>query len=344
MQTKKNTSLPLSKTADFREGKQPCSISIDWLQLDFRGIFQKSALFTTNKLDISTRNFKSIYEVFKEEWRLATIVNEPLSEIIPPEVNLIKMDNRELYWKDPVKRLNDIGTAHNLLYYCPSRLDICIDFNLFANGLHPNNLIKGFIYNKYRKKGHNNYTIIGKQKNEQVFDYIRFSKKTSQVATYLYNKSKEMRDVKCKTYIIKTWEFAGLDLSKDVWRLEFSIHSPKFNIIDKNTGDITAFNIFKLDDKNYLRAILDICIFKYFSFFYNTNTEVKNCTKSLKLFEYEVTDFDITFRNEIGDTGRGDILFLKKLRDLNNELRSARRAEAEYIKPVIKYFKRTRDL
>ena len=61
-------------------------------------------------------------------------------------------------------------------------------------------------------------------------------KPESNVDTYLYNKTKEMQDKKYKPWIVEAWKRAGIDTSKDVWRLEFSLHNPRFIVRDNITG------------------------------------------------------------------------------------------------------------
>lgn len=46
-----------------------------------------------------------------------------------------------------------------------------------------------------------------------------------------------MAEVKQKNYIADLWRKEGLDLSKDVWRLEFSLTSGAFDWVDSETGE-----------------------------------------------------------------------------------------------------------
>jgi hypothetical protein len=336
--------LPLSITGDFQTFKHTAIPCLDWLQFNFKGTFTKSPFFDCAKLDYSTRTFKNIYEISNGKWRKATIVNEPLSMIIPPETNLIKSDNRELYWQYPVKRLLRIGNEHQLNFHCASRIDLAIDFNTFCNNRQPAQFITDFMQNKFIKKGHNSFQCMGKQNNNFLFHYLKFSKTNSNIQAYLYNKSKELREVKKKNYIIEHWEKNGLDVTSDVWRLEFAIHNPKFNITDKTTGDVQQFNPILLDNEDYLRVVTNILINKYWDFRYNDNQKVINRMKKVKLFNNITDRYIISYSSETPDTTKADRQFLNKLKDLNNECRALANSEAYSTNIIVNYFKKTRKL
>ena len=336
--------LPLSITGDFSTSQHTAIPVLDWLQFNFKGAFLKSSFFDCAKLDYSTRTFKNIYEISQGKWRKATIVNEPLSMIIPPETNLIKLDNRELYWKYPIKRIMEIGAKHNLNYHCASRIDIAIDFNTFFNNRQPAQFICDFMQNKFIKKGHNSFNCMGKQENKFIFHYLKFSKANSNIQAYLYNKSKELREVKKKNYIIEHWEKNGIDITKDVWRLEFAIHNPKFNLTDKQTGDVQQFNPMMLDNENYLKIVSKILINKYWDFRVHNGTQVISRMPKLKLFENVTDRYILNYSSETPDTTKSDRQFLNKLKDLNNECRALANSEAYSTNIIVNYFKKTRKL
>jgi hypothetical protein len=215
---------------------------------------------------------------------------------------------------------------------------------MFARNYNPESFIKNIVSGKYtsrkKRKGSTNF-LHG---DKITYQYLRLQAKRSNIGVYLYNKSQEMRDVKKKNYIIKKWEICGLDTSKDIWRLEFSIHNAKFDIIDRDTKERIPFDIDRLDDNYYLQDILMLLIDNYFTFYQNTNTRARNCNKKVNLFNFKPTKQLIKFRDESITTDRSDRIFLNKLQDLNNELRCIKRAEADSCNNIIKYIKKTRNL
>ena len=198
--------------------------------------------------------------------------------------------------------------------------------------------------NKYIKKGHSSFQCMGKQETNHLFHYLKFSKPNSNIQAYLYNKSKELREVKKKNYIIEHWQKNGLDTTKDVWRLEFAIHNPKFNITDTKTGEVQQFNPMLLDNENYLKIVTQILINKYWDFRIDNGTTVTSRMKKLKLFENITERFLISYSSQTPDTTRADRQFLNKLKDLNNECRALANAEAYSTNIIVNYFKKTRKL
>jgi hypothetical protein len=342
--TRKKNICALSTTHIRAQGKTIAIPSIDWLQLDFRGSFIRCASFDWKLLDISTRHFSKIQEARKKEFPIFEVVYEPKSSIIPQDLHLCKLNNRELYWLNPVKRLIQYAKDCNLFYNRVSRVDLCLDFTSFSNNYNPENFIKDFMSGKYISRKKRNGQANFKHGDNLEFNYLRLQNKRSFVSVYLYNKSKEMRDVKKKNYIIKKWEVCGLDTTKDVWRLEFSIHNAKFDIINKVTKVKKQFDVNLIDDNFYLNDVLQVLIDNYFTFYHSTNSRARNCKKKLHLFNFNPTKQVIQFRDDSMSTNRGDIMFINKLRELNDELRRAKRGEAQSCKEVLNYVKKTRQL
>jgi hypothetical protein len=338
----KNDTIPLSKAVEFWEGKFSAIPCIDWLQIDSHGPFQNSTFLKTNKLDYKAPNWNEIYELFKDEWRQATVVSKPTADFISKDTNLFKLENRECYWQKPVSRLIQIAESCNTKFYQPSRIDLAIDFNTFHNSYLPNTFISDYFLCKIVNKRNSGFTTIGNQSFNLSFDYLRFSKKKSRVSVYLYNKSKELREVKMKNYIVKHWKDNGLDINKDIWRLEFSIHLPKFDFIDLLSGEVEQFNCINLDNKDYLHKIIKILLQRYFTFVYKTNSELKNCKKEVKLFSNITGSYKLNFRDCCQDNGRSDRIFLHKLKDLNNELRRNAKHLAPYGDMITNYYKKSR--
>lgn len=342
--TKKNDFLPLSIAEDFSGYQHKVNTCIDWMQIDSRGVIQKCDGNDLKDTGKSTPVFKKIYEFWQQNYYVASIVSEPIMKELPQNLNLIKLINRELYYYKPVERINKISNSIGLLPYRPSRIDFAIDFNTFLGGYKPDTLIKDFFKCKYLKKGHTRFIIQGNQTNITTPHYLKFSQKHSNVDTYLYNKSKELVEVKNKPWIRKAWENAGFDTTQDVWRLEFAVHNPRFNFINKTTGESGIFNYVMLDDKEYLNNVIGSLINKYFDFRRNTGIKEIADMPKVKLFHF-INDFTIQFdKNTAEETDRGDRLFLRKLKELNNEIRKDNIYLSDNAVSIINYFKKTRQI
>jgi hypothetical protein len=226
----------------------------------------------------------------------------------------------------------------------PCRIDLAIDFNYFAYGFHPGTLISNFFNNKFLKVGMTKYIINGNQEKFNKTHYLKFTKKECNVDVYLYNKSKELREVKNKPWIVETWKRAGLDISKDVWRLEFSLHNPRFIVRDNKTGITNRFNWLMLDNKEYLNTVINSLINKYFDFRRNTYIKDRKAMPKVQLF-MGINDTTITWdRSPSIESDKADKLFLKKLGLLNDEVRDIYTDIEKNTVSVINYFKISRGL
>ncbi len=341
MEEKKRKSPP-SIGAEISAYQHRCSSCIDWLQIDSRGIPQIMGKYDLKDTYKSTLVFKKLYEITDKNYYIASLVSLPIAKFLPYDLNLIKLLNKELYWNKPCYRLNDIINNLDLIPYQPARIDLAIDFNNFAYGFKPETLIRNFFNDKFLKVGIGNWIINGKQNKTNETHYLKFTTSNCNVDTYLYNKSKEMREKKLKPWIIEKWKQSKLDITKDIWRLEFSLHNPRFIVKDNITGITNKFNWLLLDNKEYLNNVLNVLINKYFDF--RKNTYIKDIRKmpKVKLFT-NIKDTSIIWeRSDSIESNKGDRMFLKKMKDLNNEVRDIYTDLERDTESIINYFKETR--
>lgn len=299
----------------------PQILSCDWFQIGSKGGVPFSTLFEVKKLDYSTRHFKSVYEIFKDGKRIFTIAREPHSHIISPDHNLVKFDNKFLYTPNAIQ----VGLTHlQLLGLKPhnlSRIDLAIDFNNFKYGLKPEKLIRNYFTGDYVHNSHAKFTAIGNDNSSISYQYLRFGGAVSRGSIYLYNKSKELQEVKFKQYIHQKWIESGLDVTKDIWRLELSIQTGKMNITDRNTGEQIPFTIQNCTDNNFLTSLFWAGVNKYFSFKHKSNLANKSRWKDVDLFNEISPGLHIDFDAGDKDWTRADKIFIKKLHESNNEMR-----------------------
>ena len=343
--TEKKQNRPLNIAGAFSGLQHTCVASLDWLQIDSRGGLKNSEYFITLDTEKKTAVFNKLYQIYDGTNYVASIVSEPILEELPEDLNLVKLINKELYYSNPVSRIIAISIDHKLKPLRPSRIDICIDFHTFLGGYKPETLIKDLFNRKYIKRGIQKYCIFGDfADNKNTPHEIKFSKKRSNVDTYLYNKTKEMRDKKFKPWIVERWQLAGFDMSKEVWRLEFSIHNPHFMYTNKDTGETRQFDYTKLDDDNYVHEILRVLIAKYFDI--RINTKIKNNADMprIKLFK-GIKNVAINFiRPDTIESDRADWNFVKRLKELNNEVRTIDLKLGMTADELVRYYKKSRKL
>lgn len=296
-------------------------INLDWLAIHAKGPLNKlgTKWFTMNKQDYGSRYFSEIWDQVdvEENDKIATIQAVPQSPIIPRETVIIQYANRYLYRQDIMSKINSSLFDAHLKPQNYSRVDIACDFNRFEKNLNPVNLIKGFLDNKYLKRGVTKYSLEGEQKRDHHnFGYIRFGKRNSGVCVYLYNKSLELDEVKNKEYIRQAWVEAGLDLTVPVWRLEFSIDPSLLEFRVKKTGETIDLDLNNRVSRGLWENLFDCLVEKYFDFRINDGSPRSDRMKRVPLFPPNCkTTLSMSRKENTADCGRMDKVLLKRLLD-----------------------------
>lgn len=220
-----------------------CVINIDWLQysgktsLDLCSVTAGlERVYTVERSKYGNKFFKQTCFLTLEKEPIATIMYEPHSGILDAKLVNIKIDNRLLYdcnlWKN-VHLINELLYLDDINI---SRLDLCADFNTFANGMQPKDVIFNLANHYFRKVGKSKFSIYGVQTRAGlVYNGIRYGVHGSEIAIYLYNKSLELKTQTYKPYIVERWKDFGLSVDS-VWRLEVSLHPKAKTYNDKESG------------------------------------------------------------------------------------------------------------
>ena len=182
-----------------------------------------------------------------------------------------------------------------------------------------------FLKNYVRKIGKAEYKLQGCQKNAHVVDYLRFGGNNSEVSAYIYNKTKELNEVKMKSYIVDMWRCSGLNVEAGVWRLEFSIKSSAIKILDKSDGDLKDISLDNIKNREFLEKMYMALVDKYFCFRENTGKSNVTREKKIVLFYNNFKEIERYFVRNLGDATRADKIFIKKLEQSNCELREAKK-------------------
>ena len=302
-------------------------INLDWLTIHCKGVLFRTPTYgyLMNKQAYGTSYFKELWEVVDKEENdmLAKLQADPYSPIIPKDTVLIQYANRYLYRDDLHYKINDSMLALNLEPKNFSRIDIACDFNFFACGLNPMYLIKGFMQNKYIKRGVKKYALEGEQHlTEHAYQYIRFGKRSAGVCMYLYNKSLELDEKQNKEYIREAWREAGLRTDVPVWRLEFSVDPTQLDFSKKETGEVFDINIQKKITQGMLENVFDALVEKYADFRINDNSNRPERMKRLQLFpENCKTTLRISKKINTANAGRMDKIMINKLMNDIEEFR-----------------------
>ena len=310
-------------------------VLIDWLQVYCIGTLKKSNKFTIKELGYGTKVFISVYEIYVYNELVATLACNPRSSALNQKGALIKLKNSALYCDNRIELMKSILDELGYEFKSISRLDLCIDCNHFNNNYEPENFIKDYLQLKITKKGKNKATCHFWQSEQIEFQTLRFGKNSSNVSFYLYNKTQEMKDVRYKKYIEDNWIKSGLDVKKNVWRLECSLKGNKYKIIDKDTGLIRPVCLDDLTTTANLEGIFFHYYHRNFEFKINTSDKNKSRKKNIKLFNefYDLKDFTTSFKTD--EATRMDKIFIGMMENYNCEIRLSNRYYKEDLKNII---------
>lgn len=212
----------------------------------------------------------------------------------------LRLCNRTCYLRNPVQIMQEFLLANGYLYKALSRIDLCLDFQTFDNGMTPEWFVRYFMLGNFQKLNQANIAAHGKDSwNARSWNSLKWGAPTSAVTTKLYNKTMELKEAKDKPYIREIWDAVGFDPKQDVWRVEFSISANSNALVDKNTGNIISRSLTSFQTKD--RQWFQFCVFaqKYFHFKYREFTRLgslrpKGRCKDVDLFHFGGDDMFYT--------------------------------------------------
>lgn len=301
-------------------------LNIDYLKLFVKCNKAPSTNGYTKKLmPYSSRHYKKIEILYMGDFKLGILESQPHSSILDPQSGMLKIENKILYAVDSFNFINLTLEIFNLEIVSISRLDLALDFVKFKNNLKPNMLIKRYMNEKLLRNGRGKFTIIGNQTNVQDVEYLRFGSKSSDINIYLYNKTREMEEVRYKEYIADRWEKLENKNNNDIWRLEVSLSSQGLHYADEESGEIIKINYNLIQDENILKKLYQSLILKYFEFKINDNTKNKSRMKTLQLFDFKNISMHKIKISEKRDITRQDKILLKKMYQFDRKYSTASR-------------------
>ena len=307
-------------------------INIDWLQIHTRGKINRNNGYTFELLKYSTQVFEQIENLYLGTEYIASICSSPKSHILHPNTVIIKFINRQLYSPTLFTKVDNVLNSLHLEYKGITRLDIAADVNKFKNGLMPENLISKFMKMEVRKIGYTKGKVHFEQSSRMKFETLKFGSGTSPISCYLYNKTKELKDVKMKPYIMDAWKASGLDTESDVWRLEFSIKGNNLFLKELSTGENIRVDIYNIRNPDFLRSLFYSLQFSYFRFKLPGTDKNISRWKDLEILPNYTYFTERVFITETEDSTRSDKIFLKKLDKINDELRNYANYREDFLK------------
>lgn len=271
------------------------------------------------------------YEFQKEVWWnnycVAHIACKPRQEHLPLDHGAIKLENSALYVADWFFILTDILATLRWEVRKISRVDLCCDFNYFIGGLLPSTFLRNYICkngHSYVRIGSNKFCTYGlKDMRKTSFDSIRWGSRQNGVSVYMYNKSRELKEVKNKPYIRALWKKCDLSQALDVWRVEISITSQGLGL--KSLSDQMFHTLFvdDLKEPDAPKQFFQCYAAKYFRFLRTDPTAKRK--RDLKEVPLLALDADCPMRpqeiSESTDCGRMEKIISNRLSMMYDEVR-----------------------
>ena len=279
--------------------------------------------------DHGTRQYRELWTISLNKEEVAQVQAEPCSSVLKSDSVIVKFHNRLLYQKELWDIVDRFLFDHHLTVQSVSRLDICADFNRFATMSAPE-LITGFVCSRLRHKGQGEgaayfqaYNVHEGKRSTQHLKYtgLSFGTHKSDARVYLYNKTEELKNAD-KPWIRDLWLQGGLDVSKNVWRLEVSLKSKSTKFKDKNTDELYKVTSEKLHCQSELLTLYHTFVRKLFSFVHN-RPGITNITREpvIKLFNDEPY-MDRAVLRPVTGAGRIEKVIIKQLWQMSDKFRS----------------------
>lgn len=291
-------------------------LNVDWLAVYCGCSFlNEGDTYRFEEYESGTPVFKKRLDVINKVTNesVATLTYQPYSPLIPKDACIIQFKNRILYkpyWNEIV---HNIMFDIHLVPRSISRVDICCDFHRFQNNLHPENFIRKFVQGEYLKMKKCVFGLEGHQDLQTGFDYIRFGKREHEISCYLYNKTKELQEVKDKPYIRQAWKEGGLDEKETIWRMEFSLRTKQLRNVQRRTGEFFRLSLEWLKTKGMIEAMFDAVEKHYMDFRINDGQAQKRRMKKLILFNDAESIYKLYTPTNTAQTGRMDKIIINKL-------------------------------
>lgn len=248
----------------------------------------------------------------------------------------VKVENSRLYYAGWAEALLALIRALNWTVQRVNRIDVCCDFNTFANGRSPMKFCQDYLSKptkgrpSFIRHSSNKVRAVATRRLTQVaYETLSWGTRDSAVQVNLYNKSLELTEKTDKPWIRQRWVENGLlhdpagkmsGKPSHVWRLEFSLNPSAVCLRAKKANDVSEFNINHVCTPAALIETFNVLLPAYFSFHFLTKEDSNAAGKRVRdlplveLFKYD----DAVLYRPMGvryfhKSTRTDRLLLKRL-------------------------------
>lgn len=314
--------------------------NLDWLEihaLEPAADPHDASFFRRAGLDVQEREFGT--RVYKEMFTVCDRMGNPFVEVrrnpysvgyqglhSPQECHL-RLVNAACYYEDAAARLQHFMDDFDYTFNRISRVDICLDFELFDRGDDPAKFLARYLRQTYSKINQGTITAHGTDRwDGQVWNSVSWGAPTSAIGTKFYNKTMELYDQASGTYkkphIRYAWLKCGLidDFHKvlkkkdggwytpQIWRVEFSIRSSVKNwVAIELNGEAKHYQSIRntldmYDSREKLVTLFAALSQHYFHFKYYEKGQRKDRCRDKVLFDWG--GVQLTYKVEHADIQR----------------------------------------
>lgn len=286
-------------------------INLDWIECycieDSIGYPHNADYFRQRDWEVKEREYGT--PMYTEMFTLYNNFGEPMYEIrrnpksdirdgglFDPNSCHVRLSNATCYTQSPARNLAEFLELNGFGFQRISRVDIALDFEKFDYGDDPAKIIKRYMQGRYSKINQANLAAHGLDAwDGRTWNSLSWGSKNSMVTTKLYNKTKELKEVKDKPYIRQAWQLAGLvdnmnTLEKtkpdgttykpNIWRVEFSVKSGTkgWFVVEDYNGDRKRLQSYKNTLQTYYdkEQILQVFFSLAHHYFHFKHVEYKN--------------------------------------------------------------------
>lgn len=247
-------------------------INLDWLECyvleDYIGYPHNAEYFRAQGFRVQEREYgtpvyKEMFTVYsyEDDQPLIEVRREPKSAIgkqvngvLDPMAAHVRLTNRSCYLPNAATIMQQFLEQYGFHFQRISRVDICLDFEVFDYGDKPATFMDRYFRGKYAKINQANIRANGRDMwDGRLWNSVAWANPKSMIGTKFYNKTMELEQKADKPYIRQAWRAAGLvdddlrlvkferdgsERKVDVWRVEFSIKSStrKWFVIEDCSG------------------------------------------------------------------------------------------------------------
>ncbi len=327
-------------------------VSIDWLSIycDCSAMYKHSD-YIFDKEAYGTSVYADMYTIYLYGEEIAILTCNPRSSALKKGTGVLKIVNPILYQIGLDQIVYNLLQSCNIIPLNISRLDLCADFNHFEGYPEMQVFFQDFLNLKLWKIGAAKYKVcankaeqiegdyfklIGLQSSRHTYQYLRFGSKISKVSAYLYNKTQEFRDVKRKNYIAEAWKENGIEESKEVWRLEFSLKGDGIKFLNQETKMWQAKDLEMVLDPIQRTQVYNALYLKYWDYRINDGQKRKDRMKRAKLLPIESSILKPVVISGKDITGREEKRMISAIERTYDEVRLRRQTRNEMIEASIK--------